>query len=72
MTTVTIKLKGIKLNVTGDSDGHQFDVDSIELVNEDELTELLCYLSDGEIETLASQEESEPDEDAIYESQKED
>lgn len=72
MTTVTIKLHGVKLNVTGDTDGHQFDVDCIELVDENELTDLLLSLDTAcDIETLATQEESEPDEDAIYEYAKE-
>jgi len=75
MTTVTIKLHGVKLNVTGDTDGHQFDVDCIELVDENELTDLLLSLDTAcDIETLASQEHFENpdfDEDAIYEYTKE-
>ena len=72
MTTVTIKLHGVKLLVTGDTDGHQFDVDSIELVDESELTDLIMSLdTEMDIERLAAEVESEPDEDAIYEYAKE-
>ena len=68
MKTVRITFKGVQLDVTGDTDGHQFDVDSIELVDENELTDLILSLDEGEVERLASEVESEPDEDRIYES----
>jgi hypothetical protein len=68
MATVRIKLEGIELIVNGDVDGHQWYIDSIELANEDDLTDLLMSLKSDDIETRCAENyESEPDEDMIYE-----
>ena len=64
-----IKLHGITLILEGYSDGHQFDVHSIELKDPDKLTELLLDMDRNcDIERLASECVQEIDEDAIYES----
>lgn len=73
MATVRIKLHGIELIVTGDVDGHQWFIETIELSDEDQLTDLILNMdTKDEIETLCGESyESEVDEDAIYEQARE-
>jgi len=58
MRRLTVKLKGIPLIVTGEGDGYQFDIDSIELVNDDDLTELILMTS-NDINDVVCQEAAE-------------
>jgi len=47
MTTVRFKFKGHLLEVTGDTDGHQFDIDSIEYLGDDQ-TDFYSTLMDAD------------------------